>query len=321
MLPRTGILTHCLVLLLATWLVGCAAGGEAGDEVMVIDTRLLCGERTAAVARAGEEEREITRLTVGAERFELRETVTASGARYEAVGDPATFVWFKGPRATLSVRGEVWPDCAVVAEGIAAPLIARGNEPFWRIDLGERLMFTAEDLRIEGPAPPMHIVQGERRHAGPVDGRMIEIAVSPRICRDSMSGMPFPFSVEATVEGRHYRGCGGEPVTLLTGGDWSVEEIGGAMVDGSEATLGFGEDGRLAGRASCNLFTTSYELSGEALTVGVTATTRMACAPVLMEQERRFLEILQKVRQFDIDETGALVLTDVDGRRILARRQ
>ena len=46
----------------------------------------------------------------------------------------------------------------------------------------------------------------------------------------------------------------------------------------------------------------------------------MSCAPSLMEQERRFLEILQRVRTFDVTDTGALVLRDELGRAITARR-
>ena len=40
-----------------------------------------------------------------------------------------------------------------------------------------------------------------------------------------------------------------------------------------------------------------------------------------MEQEKRFLDILQRVRRFDITDNGALVLEDDLGRRIVARRQ
>ena len=36
----------------------------------------------------------------------------------------------------------------------------------------------------------------------------------------------------------------------------------------------------------------------------------MSCAPSLMEQEQRFLDILQRVQRFDISDTGALVLQD-----------
>jgi heat shock protein HslJ len=120
--------------------------------------------------------------------------------------------------------------------------------------------------------------------------------------------------------GRAFRGCGGEPEALLIGAEWVVEDIGGTLIDRSRATLDFGADGRLAGRASCNAFTTTYKLTGESLTIGATATTMMSCAPSLMEQERRFLEILQRVRTFDVTDTGALVLRDELGRAITARR-
>jgi heat shock protein HslJ len=39
-----------------------------------------------------------------------------------------------------------------------------------------------------------------------------------------------------------------------------------------------------------------------------------------MEQEKRFLDILQRVRRFDITGNDALVLEDDLGRRIVARR-
>ena len=79
----------------------------------VFSSPLLCGDRTASVGVARIGQRDILQLTAGSERFELYETVTASGARYEAVNDPRTFVWFKGQRATLAVRGETYPECVV----------------------------------------------------------------------------------------------------------------------------------------------------------------------------------------------------------------
>jgi uncharacterized lipoprotein YbaY/membrane-bound inhibitor of C-type lysozyme len=84
-------------------------------EPAAFSSPLLCGNRRASVGVARIGQREILQLTVGEERFELYETVTASGARYEAVNDHRTFVWFKGQRATLTVRGESYPEC-VVAE-------------------------------------------------------------------------------------------------------------------------------------------------------------------------------------------------------------
>lgn len=77
---------------------------------------LVCGGRKASVGVGRIGAREVLQLSAGGDTFELHETVTASGARYEAVNDTRTFVWFKGQRATLSVRGELYPECVVAAE-------------------------------------------------------------------------------------------------------------------------------------------------------------------------------------------------------------
>ena len=290
-------------------------------EAVAFASRLDCGERTARVGVVRSGDRDVTRLAIEGERYVMDSVVSASGARYEAVGDPTTQLWVKGDRATLTLRGETLPECAVVRDAPDA-VRARGNEPSWRLELGTALLFVAPpDLRIEGTAPPAQFVSGVRQHAGIVNGRSINVALTPRVCRDSMSGMPYPFTAEVVVSGRAFRGCGGEPEALLIGVEWAVEDIGGTLIDRSRATLDFGVDGRLAGRASCNAYTTTYKLTGESLTIGATATTMMSCAPSLMEQERRFLEILQRVQRFDVGDTGALALYDDLGRKITARRQ
>ncbi|MCU0939633.1 MAG: META domain-containing protein [Burkholderiaceae bacterium] len=61
-------------------------------------------------------------------------------------------------------------------------------------------------------------------------------------------------------------------------------------------------------------------MTGESLAFGKTAGTMMACAPALMEQERRLLDLLQAVHRFEISDSGALVLVTPDNRRITARR-
>jgi heat shock protein HslJ/uncharacterized lipoprotein YbaY len=288
-------------------------------ERMAFAARLLCGERAARVGTVRRGDGDVLRLVVGADRYELHGVVSASGALYEAVYDPTTQLWDKGDRATLTVRGEAWPECAVLRDAPDA-ITARGNEPGWQLELGTTLRFVSDGDRVEGTAPAAQYAGGVRRHVGTVAGRSVYITLTPRICRDSMAGMPFPFSAEVIIAGRTFRGCAGEPDTLLMADEWMVEDIGGTLVDRSRATLDFGVDGRLAGRASCNAFTSTYTLTGESLTVGTTATTMMSCAPAVMEQEKRFLDILQRVRRFDITDDGALVLEDDQRRRIVARR-
>jgi heat shock protein HslJ len=149
----------------------------------------------------------------------------------------------------------------------------------------------------------------------------LQVTVTPRLCIDSMSGLPRPDTVSVVLDGRTLRGCGGDPASLLQGGEWTVENIGGAgPVDGSRATLNFDVDGQLSGSASCNRYSGSYRWSGEGLSVSPkTAMTLMACVPALMEQENRFMQLLGQTRGFRFGADGALIL-EAAGGTVTARR-
>ena len=58
-------------------------------------------------------------------------------------------------------------------------------------------------------------------------------------------------------------------------------------------------DGRVAGHSGCNRYTGSFTQDGESLKLGTLASTKMACTPERMEQERAWLEMLEKVRGFE----------------------
>lgn len=281
-------------------------------------TVFQCGEERATLGFG----QNAMQLTVGSATFELRQAVAASGARYEAVGDPTTSFWSRGRSATLVVRGRTHPEC-VQADEKAARFRARGNEPGWGLDIdGERMtLVTPDGGKHVAPAPAAQRTDAYTRYAARAGRTDVTATVFNRLCRDTMTGMPHPHAVEVVVDGRKLAGCGGDPATLLHGREWVVADIDGkGPVDRSRATLNFGTDGRVAGRASCNNFTAQYTLTGEALTVSKAAGTMMACEPALMAQERLFLDLLQRVRRFDVRPDGALVLQTDDGRTIVARR-
>ena len=293
-------------------------------QVLAFASTLKCGERTAQFGIGKRDGRDVPQLVVGDRRWDLREAVSASGARYEAIDDPRTSIWTKGNRATVTVGGETWPECEMSNGAAAASpptLKARGNEPFWSLEIGSTLLLRTPDARLEGPAPAVGLRDGVRRYEGTLAGKAVSVVAREQRCADTMTGMPYPLTVEMQFDGRTWRGCGGEPADLLVGREWVVEDMTGGLADRSRATLAFTADGRLAGRASCNNFTATFALTGETLTVGKAATTMMACAPSLMQQEGRFLDILQNTRRFEITETGALVLITGDDRRITARRR
>lgn len=106
----------------------------------------------------------------------------------------------------------------------------------------------------------------------------------------------------------------------LQAGEWRVEDIAGAgVIDGSNATLMFGADGKLSGDTSCNRLIASYTVEGDKLTISPAGTTMMACPPALMKQEHKLVALLGKVNSYSIDQTGALTLIAASGEKIIAR--
>ncbi len=202
---------------------------------------------------------------------------------------------------------------------------AVGNEPGWRVDLGrEKLELTADygATRLSMPPPDPRADHGGWRFSGQRDGVSVALWVRESLCRDSMTGMPYPMEAELVLDGTPLPGCAGEPASLLLGNSWGVVEIDGSKpLEGSTATIVFSESGHIGGRSSCNSYMGSYALSGEGLTVSGLASTRMACAPEVMAQESRFLELLQDVVRFDFDEAGVLILHAGQGHSIQATRR
>lgn len=100
-------------------------------------------------------------------------------------------------------------------------------------------------------------------------------------------------------------------------GEWQIEDVNGrGIIDNSHLTITFDEDGRVYGSASCNRYASNYELTGENLTFSHSLATKMACPEALMNQEQNFLDVFNEINQFEIDNTGALILKSQDGKTL-----
>ncbi|WP_439534638.1 META domain-containing protein [Polymorphobacter sp.] len=121
----------------------------------------------------------------------------------------------------------------------------------------------------------------------------------------------------------------GDPPPLagsLEGGPWLVEDLnGGGVMDNALIDLNFdpGDQGtsRVAGRAACNRYSGSWTQTGTTVRFGPLITTKMACAPALMDMEQKFLSTLEAVTTLSFDGTGAALLKSPDGRIIKIRRE
>lgn len=88
----------------------------------------------------------------------------------------------------------------------------------------------------------------------------------------------------------------------LLGTAWRLEDLcGAAVLDRVEATLEFLEEGRIAGKGSCNRFFGTVEIEAEGISLGPLGSTRMACAPPIGNQEAKYLDALQGAERFTLD--------------------
>lgn len=292
--------------------VAVPAGDEALDLGMIalepfvplgFASRLRCGETELDLGFAGD----MARLRLGGVVHELPLAVSASGARFSDGKDPETMVWTKGNTALVTIAGHELPECRAVALPATLPFIARGNEPGWVLDLTAEGMVLAMQDGDEIRTPLPAAVDGPQGTVLAAEG--LTVTLAPRICRDSMTGMPHPQQVTVQAGGAELHGCGGDPATLLAG-EWRVTALDGAPLPADAgATLGFDGDG-VAGSTGCNRYRAAATLTAEGLTIAPGPLTMMACDPDTMAREQAFIAALTRVTGFDFDDDngGALVL-------------
>jgi len=119
----------------------------------------------------------------------------------------------------------------------------------------------------------------------------------------------------------------GKPLTLADS-HWQVESIDRAgIIDFSHVTLNVNSNGdtsRVSGSTGCNQFTGALDVdeadtvfsdksSAESFSTDKLILTKKACAPALMKQEQRFIEMLAASATYSIVENTWLVLYDSNG--------
>lgn len=194
------------------------------------------------------------------------------------------------------------------------PLTARGNEPGWVLQLTTdgAALSTQEGATGDFPLPQ---ARGEGADLILALAADTQLRLSPVICRDSMTGMPYPLAATLERAGQSLSGCAGDPARLLAG-DWRLTEMAGqALPDGAEITLSV-MDGQVGGKSACNRYIGAITIGGEGIGIGPLAGTRMACAQPVMAVETAYLQGLGRVSGFDIADDGGLILT-ADGDALL----
>ncbi len=203
---------------------------------------------------------------------------------------------------------------------------AHGTEPFWSLSITENRLsiehagdFSAEaERRDRNSAWPGMVFISQSENPG---GRDFIVLIDEIICNDGMADMVWPHSVRVIVDGRLYRGCGGDSASVLAGEEWRVTTIAGEEVPATVGqTLQFDMEGGVSGNGGCNRFMGSYDLTG-GISFGPIASTRRACInPDISQFESALLGALGTVYGLGVSEDGVLTLLGPDGPAITARR-
>ena len=106
----------------------------------------------------------------------------------------------------------------------------------------------------------------------------------------------------------------------LTNTVWSATGVNNgnqavvSLVNGSEITAIFAEDGTLSGSAGCNNYSTSYTIDGDSITIAMGASTMMFCGEPegVMDQEAQYLAALETAATYTI-AADRLELRTADG--------
>jgi heat shock protein HslJ len=106
----------------------------------------------------------------------------------------------------------------------------------------------------------------------------------------------------------------------LIGPEWTVTEVEGVENLATPPTLTFDADGKFFGFSGCNRMMGTYDLAGNALTLGPRGTTKMMCPQDQMQTEQALHAVLDQVTGFVLDPDGTLDLRAADRVVLRAHR-
>ncbi len=246
-------------------------------------------------------------------RLLLKPDNSASREIFVAPGDTTTRFRRQGEQAELTIRGETFPEC-LPPGALERPFTAQGSDPIWQAHVSSAELVLSppyedqQSLRL--PSELVTANRHGREFVAEASGNRATLTVANQLCQDPVTGAQYPNQVRLTINGQSYPGCGGNPLRLIRGAEWVVEDLAAeGIIDRSRLTLRFMDDNRIAGQASCNRYTGRYQLTDEGgIDVSELAMTRMACAPALMAQEARFIEALEQASRVRIGPHGELLL-------------
>lgn len=213
----------------------------------------------------------------------------------------------KADAETQDIRNIVSPFAEIL---VGSVFFAQGNEPAWTLSFSKSrlLFFTELGRRQQTWLLPLKVTEdGAQRFFSNDNGAILTI--KGLICRDTMSGMPYPAEVTFGAEGNSWKGCGGNPLALLSGKTWRIIAMNDkALQDSTTILLTIRRSRDVSGSTGCFRFRSTLVANGEGIRFKLINTTWPRCIPAKMHQARQFITRLSNVRRFDMGDNGTLLL-------------
>ena len=110
-----------------------------------------------------------------------------------------------------------------------------------------------------------------------------------------------------------------QPAPPPLAGSWLAEDIrGGGVLDRLQSILTLAADGSISGTGGCNRMRGRAAITGDMISFGRIASTRMACTPAAMDQEQKFFAALSEVKFWRVDaRQRKLILRDGNDQTLL----
>jgi len=169
------------------------------------------------------------------------------------------------------------------------------------MEVDERMAFDGSVLRVSRMATTMMACVGDKSGA---DGWQTALLQSAP--KWSLSGSTLTLTghdVTVTLQDKRVL----HPDLPLTGTAWVVTtllrqegQVRSQALDAARPTLTIAADGQVSGSAGCNRMTGTAEISGSNVTFHL-GTTRMMCAPDVMQVEQQVLEALTGATEATVD--------------------
>ena len=120
------------------------------------------------------------------------------------------------------------------------------------------------------------------------------------------------FSAMLMIVACSHTGTSSRQADTLIGTEWVLEDLGGRGVeDRVQSTIIFKADDRIVGWGGCNRYFGGYRFDGQNLDIGPIGSTRRVCPAVVMDQETRFFQALDKANRISIE--GSYLLIHCEG--------